>query len=353
MKFESHSVILLGPYKGFSKTNGSGVNRYAYELHKNLQKITRNVVDKLETTRLFGIGTGLSFSLLASTNRYKNYRIVHNLFSDPMLHLSQRKIFITTIHEMQMLLNKELNQDMESGFKNQLWLNLIGLPGLKLSLKSDYVIVPSIQASQEVASTGFDSKRIFIVNNGIDERFLKPILKKRHRKFIVGYVGALRRRKNVVFAIRAFKKISDIDIEFHIYGKPAYDYKEIYKEALSDKRIIFKGFADEKKLVDVYDSFDVFVFPTLYESHSPLLLEARARGLPTIIYRNSIMSEENRKFCFEAEDESHMARIIETLKINGFKEELRNKQIQYAQKFTWMKTAKDTATVYKKILLKH
>ena len=45
------------------------------------------------------------------------------------------------------------------------------------------------------------------------------------------------------------------------------------------------GLALEERLIGIYDSFDVFAFPSLYEGFGLPILEAQSRGLPVIIYK--------------------------------------------------------------------
>jgi len=122
------------------------------------------------------------------------------------------------------------------------------------------------------------------------------------------------------------------------------------KEIKQNERIKFMGFAPEEKIVDIYDSFDAFVFPSLYEGFGLPILEAQARGLPVIIYKYAKIPKEVRRYCFEAESPEHMAQIIEQLKENGYDEKERKKAMEYARSFTWEKTAKMTLKVYKKVL---
>jgi len=91
------------------------------------------------------------------------------------------------------------------------------------------------------------------------------------------------------------------------------------------------GFAPEEKIVEIYDSFDVFVFQSLYEGLSYPILEAQSRGLPVIIYKYGKIPKEVRKYCFEAESPEHMAQIIEELKENGYSEKKRKEAINYAR----------------------
>ena len=110
------------------------------------------------------------------------------------------------------------------------------------------------------------------------------------------------------------------------------------------------GFAPEDRLVSIYDSFDVFVFPSHYEGFGIPIIEAQARGLPVIIYKYGKIPKEVRRYCIEAESPEHMAQIIENLKENGYNEKLRKKATEYARGFTWERTAKATIDTYKMVL---
>ncbi|MGC8648898.1 MAG: glycosyltransferase, partial [Candidatus Micrarchaeia archaeon] len=215
----------------------------------------------------------------------------------------------------------------------------------------DYIIAVSTQTKEEAIKLGFDKKDIFVVNLGIDKRFLKNKLKRERNKanFVVGYLGAMRKRKNLEFAIKAFNLISDPKIKFDIWGKKEYEYEHLTSVS-KNKNINFKGFAPEDKIVYIYDSFDAFVFPSFHEGFGMPILEAQARGLPVIIYKNAMIPKEVRKYCIEAESPEHMAQIIENLKKNGYDEKLRKEAMEYARNFTWDDTIKKIVDVYKDVL---
>jgi glycosyltransferase involved in cell wall biosynthesis len=220
-----------------------------------------------------------------------------------------------------------------------------------LTLKADYIISRSSLTKDDAVKLGFERKRIFVVGGAVDDRYRKaiPAKKRKGKEFVAGYIGAFRTRKNVAFAIRAFNEIDDKNIKFPLWGREAYEY-EMLKGMSENKNIEFKGFAPEDRLVQIYDSFDAFVLPSLYEGLCLPVFEAQARGLPVIICKKGRIPEETRRYCFEAKDEHDMARIIEDLKKNGYNEKHRRKAMEYARSLTWEKTALDTIEVYRKCL---
>ena len=108
------------------------------------------------------------------------------------------------------------------------------------------------------------------------------------------------------------------------------------------------GFAPEERLIDIYESFDAFVYPSLYAGLELELLEAQSRGVPVIMYAGGNITKE-AKYHFAAKDEQDMADIIMRLKKNGFDENMRIKASDYAKSFTWKKTAENTLKVYEEI----
>jgi len=337
-------VALLGLKGDFTPDAGAGIQRYMFELYTNLIKISNNV-EKVEFS-----GGGMSFAIKTFFADFSKYDILHNLMPIPFLgHKDSKNVVITTAHDFQPILYPQFTFDRGATIKDKLWLRLIIYLWFKSTLSSDYLICDSTQTKEEAIGLGFDKDKIFVANLGVDKRFFKPTkLKNNKNRFTVGYLGAMRKRKNLEFGIEAANLINDRDIFFDIWGKKEYEY-EYLRSVANNKNIQFRGFAPENKIVDIYDSFDVFIFPSYHEGFGLPILEAQARGLPVIIYKYGKIPKEVRRYCFEAESPEHMAHIIEQLKANGYREEERKKAMEYARSFTWEKTAKKTLEVYKKI----
>ena len=346
-------IGLLGVEGHFSKDSGFGIERYMYELYHNIRNINEDFsISKVELKKLPIIGSGLSFNFVSLYKDFSGFDILHNLmplkFSKPKI--LRKNILITTAHDFQPILYPELMFESKPLFKDKLWLYLVTKPGLKSTLSSDYLICDSSQTRDEAIKLGFDRSKVFVVSLGIDKRFMQHIhTKKDSDDFIIGYIGAMRKRKNLEFGIKAANMIKSKDISFDIWGKKEFEYE--YLVGISkNKNIDFKGFAPEKSLINIYDSFNTFIFPSYHEGEGLPILEAQSRGLPVIIYKYGKIPKEVRKYCFEAESPEHMVQIIENLKENGFNEKLRKKATNYARSFTWERCAKETLEVYKRVI---
>lgn len=264
------------------------------------------------------------------------------------------KSVVTTIHDL-ILFNEAYGEGIYNKLVRQNYYGLVRKSIDKAVEYSDFLIFDSTQTKDEAVKVyGRRIKKNEIINLGIPDIFIRNALNRRTVKsklFRVGYIGALTPRKNVSGILKsAYHLKYDRDTEFLVYGKgQEYESLNKYRVEKGLSNVSFNGFVEEDKKIDAYDSFDAFVFPSLYEGFGLPILEAQARGLPVIIYKNSKIPEEVGRYCFKVEDDSHMAQIIESIKNNGYVEGKRIKAWKYARGFTWEKCAGKTLQVYKKV----
>jgi len=357
-------ITLVG-FKGeFDQTAGGGIQRYSYELYNNLSNLKNNYkfdIDHYEIPPIFNKNRALTYFIgaykymLLGRNKTD---ILHFMSHNPAINgklfrlKKQAKITIATAIEFGYMnyfeSSKIGREELVHNIKDMLFWQLLQL-NLKGTLGADYLIAISEQTKREAITLGYNKKNISVINLGIDKRFSSIRLSESSEKkpFIVGYLGTLRKRKNIEFAVKALNLITDPKVKFEIWGKgPDYAY---LKQISKNKNILLKGFAPENKIVDIYDSFSVYVHPILYTGFELEIIEAQSRGLPVIIYKYGKIPKEVRRYCFEAESPDHMAQIIEELKENGYNEKERKKAMGYARSFTWEKTATETLEVYKKV----
>ena len=352
---KNHTAI-IGLENDFSPSEGKGIQRYTYELHKNISRFQSDfVVDAIKLARLPIMGYGLSFSLKTFFADFSKYDIIHNpepvAFIKPRFMLGKCKL-ISTIHDFQPLLYPELSFEHKKTIKDKIWIKVVIEQGLLSAFNSDSIIANTKQTKREAVSLGCDKDKVTVVNLGIDNRFAfsKALKIAKHDKiFTVGYLGSMGKRKNVEFAVKTANNIEDSCIRLLICGKKESEY-EYLKSISKNGTTSFEGSVSEEKLISTYDSFDAFIFPSFHEGFGLPILEAQARGLPVIIYKKAHISEEVRKYCIEAEDPEHAAQIIRDLKENGYNEKERRKATEYAQSFTWEKTARETLEVYRKAI---
>jgi glycosyltransferase involved in cell wall biosynthesis len=347
-------VYLLGGQGRFDNSSGEGVSTYMYEIYRGLKSNKGIKASKIEypiRDRTGGAYSWFRMAVIASFSDYSHADIIHKVDVKPInpVRKGAAKI-VSTAHDFQPLLEPALDSDMSTSLKGRIRLALETRYSLRLMLKSDYLLANSTLTKNDAVKLGFEGSRTFVINHGIDKAYMSNMpRKKAGKKYVVGYIGAFRSRKNVGFAIRAFKMTSQKNLEFRLWGNKRYEYEKLESAASDDKRIYFMGFAPAQKIVETYDSFDAFVFPSLYEGMGYEILEAKARGLPVIIYKHAKIPEEVRRYCIEVKDEGAMADAIENLCSNGPDDSIISKAMRDARNFTWEKTVSKTIEAYEEI----
>ena len=326
---------------------------YPYYLYSNMIRIKSALkIEKIGIKVSSTFGKGLSILFNTALADLNSYDIIHSLDLNPFFPLrANNATIITTAHDFQFVLQSDLNLDVTHNLRNRVWIKAVIRLGLKSLLVSDYIIAVSSLTKKDAIKLGYPKEKIFVVNHGLTKSFTerKQSDNFKPKGFVVGYMGALRTRKNPGMLFDTFKHLARKDYSFHIWGKLGYERDKWLSIAKNDRRIKFMGFAPENKMVSIYDSFDVFAFPSFYEGFGIPIIEAQARGVPVITYKSARLPDEVRKYCLEAEGPEHMAQIIEDIRENGYNEERRRKAMEYARSFTWSKTAYETLAVYTKV----
>jgi glycosyltransferase involved in cell wall biosynthesis len=103
----------------------------------------------------------------------------------------------------------------------------------------------------------------------------------------------------------------------------------------------------------MYDSFDLFFYPTLEEGSSLPLINAQCRGLTAIIYKGNKLDPEVTKYCIVSKDVNDAAKIIKRIKGKGIDKHRKQQLTNYARSFSWDRTTKETLEIYKGTLKHH
>jgi len=231
---------------------------------------------------------------------------------------------------------------------------------LKTSLKKCRRLFPVSNAIKKMLiSKGIKEEKIKIIHNPISKNKkiqtnLKSELGISEEKKIIFYAGRLSKDKGIHKTIKAIKDLENI--VFLVVGKKRDHYielKALVKELGLEKRIIFLGFIDNKKLQEYFSITDLVVHPcTFYEPLSRMLLEATSYGLPIIasdVGGNSEIVENNiNGFLISNEEE-----LKEKIKLLITNDELardmgKNSQKGITQKFNPQKISEEIIKEYKR-----
>jgi len=190
-----------------------------------------------------------------------------------------------------------------------------------------------------------DAKKVFVIYLAADEKFKKVERAKSKKKFIL-YVGDVIKRRFIPETIKAFEKIRGELVEpykFVIIGKNRIG------QQISGENVIHKDYVNDDDLVLLYNSADLFVWLSEYEGFGFPPLEAMACGTPVLSTKKTSLSEVLGDYPIWVENPEDVDEIsdkmLKILKDENLRNEMINRGLVQAQKFSWQKTSEDTLKI--------
>lgn len=226
--------------------------------------------------------------------------------------------------------------------------------GTDLAVKyADHFICISNQTKKELMEH-YDvaEDKISVVPHAISPKF-RPMKKP---GLTIGYLGALKKRKNVEMAIRAYALMQERhplpQCKFNICGEGPDEarLKAVVQELGLGEQVVFKGQVPEERILETYNSFTVFAFPSLQEGFGFPILEAQACGVPVLVLKGSMVPEEVTRRTIECTDESEMAEMMyRLLSDEGYRETVVKDGLDYAATFSVDSLATRTFKIYQTV----
>lgn len=353
-------IALISVTKPIAGTRDK-VTEYTYQLYNRFSKNKNNEIDLIyaigETKASNTIGLIYTNTIFRSTIPglvKKHYDIIHITnqevgFAAKILRgAGEKGIIITTVHD-----TLRMRNDLHRGIRQKMYNNLTTL-NIRNALETSNLIIFDDEKTKEEVSGIHDVKESMIIPLGIDDNIVHTPLKNKTRKgkFVIGYIGDfLTSNKNLMLIMKAANLMKkDKSCSFVIYGSGTeQESLNMYKIANGLDNVEFRTVRHGFGPVEVYDSFDVFVYPALGESYSLPIIEAFARGLPVIIDERTRYIEEVKDNCTTVKDEQELAKKLKDIKVNGYSKNVINSGLKYARTFNWDRTTEETYKVYKKL----
>ena len=181
----------------------------------------------------------------------------------------------------------------------------------------------------------------------VNSREFKQTNRKKVRD-ILGYLGALNTRKRPEKLLELEKELIKRHerLKIVVWGKGEY-FDKIEKE--KENLIVLKGFAPEKDLNQIYNSFDFFIFPTSYEGLGLPVIESAMCGVPIFIYSDAKIPKEIKDMCIVCKNSKEM--IEKILKLKNDKGKLRkvkNTLLVKSKKFSFEDNTNKLIKLYNK-----
>jgi glycosyltransferase involved in cell wall biosynthesis len=197
-------------------------------------------------------------------------------------------------------------------------------------------------------------RKVTVINHGISPLF-QP-----HRDGAgcgLLAVGDIYIQKNYHTLLKAFRQLLDgrPDLTLTIAGQPIdADYAAGLRDAVGrmglDRNVVFLGRVPPAELNRLYQSCEVFVFPSTVETFGNPLVEALACGTPTACSNTAAMPEiaGDAVEYFDPTDAGSMQGAIDRLlKDEARRRELSARAVERAAEFSWEKSARRLAAVLK------
>lgn len=219
------------------------------------------------------------------------------------------------------------------------------------------IIAVSDVVAHDVQELGVPSDKVAVVFNGVDVEEFQPGPSERATwNFpasvpIALFVGDIRSpRKNLSTLLQALQHLPEVHLAVagDTQGSPA---PALAAQLGIAERVHFLG--KTRQIPSLMRSVDLFVFPSRYEAHPLVILEAMASGLPTIVSRN-VGSASTFGDVLEVLDDpdnaERLAGIMDDLLRSGERRaEMSRKARARALELSWDKTTAAYLSIYRTV----
>jgi glycosyltransferase involved in cell wall biosynthesis len=172
------------------------------------------------------------------------------------------------------------------------------------------------------------------------------------------FVGTLEARKNLVRLIRAYRRAvasTSLPHALVLAGPRGWGIDPLERELRSSGpgRVLLTGAVPPGTLDALYRGADALIYPSLYEGFGLPVIEAMARGIPTVISTSSSLPEVAGDAALAVDPASVPAlaeAIGSVLTDPGLAGRLAASGRERASAFSWDRTARQTLDVYREVL---
>lgn len=219
------------------------------------------------------------------------------------------------------------------------------------------VCVSHFTAKKCVDRYGVPASKIAVIHNGVESTATLPSTASPGPAGpLVLFLGRITLQKGPDYFLEAARRVLDFrpDVTFVMAGVGDMWPTMIDRSAAMgiNHRIAFTGFVSREQARALYDIASVFVMPSVSEPFGIVPLEAMDRGVPTIVSRQSGVSEVV-KHVFKVDFwdvDATASRILAALSYAPLARELQEQGLREVRRLSWRGAATKTRRLYKELL---
>lgn len=269
---------------------------------------------------------------------------------------------VVTVHDLSFYLYPELLRRASRVYLQR-------LTRISVARAAGIIAVSRATRDDLVRVLGVAPERITVIHNGVDDA-MRPIGDRaaieRFRRWrglperIVLFVGTLEPRKNVSALLEAYAVLRERWGGAHrlvLAGGKGWGFDDVEatltRLRLGPADVILPGFVPQEELPLWYNAADLFVYPAIYEGFGIPPLEAMACGTPVIVSNRSSLPEVvgDAGIVVDPDDVEGMALAMRDVLADAERRDaLRAAGLARASAFSWCDTARNTASLYHRIL---
>ncbi|MFZ3169715.1 MAG: glycosyltransferase family 1 protein [Candidatus Methanoperedens sp.] len=365
---------ILYDHQMFTNQVYGGISRYFYELMNHfsqnqdikfeisLKYSNNHYLENVNFTHHKTFFKDLSFKgkthIMTFLNEFHSKRLLlkhdfdifHPTYYDPyFLKYIDKKPFVLTIYDMIHELYPEMFSKKD---KTPEWKKL-------LAQKADKIIAISKNTKKDILKfydIDEDKIEVIYLGNSLEKKddFRTSNIKLPDNFML--FVGDRVGYKNFEFFIHAISPLLKNDASLYLICAGGGNFSEKERHLINEQQIknsVLQYSVDDRILSYLYQKARVFVFPSLYEGFGIPVLESFSCGCPIALSKTSSLPEVagDAGIYFDPMDEFSIRETVSKIIYSEeIRKELQLKGFKQLEKFSWEKTAKETANLYRSLI---
>lgn len=241
---------------------------------------------------------------------------------------------------------------------------------IKSGLKHvDKIIAPSNFVKKDLKRLGINQEKIIVVHNGINHslfyqreiitnetEMIKPFaIRRPYFVYASTMSSPFKRHVELIKAFEIFKKKTNLPHRLVLAGSEGECAESIKKAAMNSaysSDIFITGYYPHESFSALYAGSDGCLFPSEIEGVGLPVLEAMATGIPVACSKSGALQEiaGEKAILFDSQNIEEIALAIEKIATDtNARKKMIKEGIDWAKKFNWETTAKETLEVIKSV----